>query len=882
MRKRTRYGDDAIRVRRDKHGRVRYEPTSQAPTMERRFILFAAYVLEQLSTTPTTVPVSATLVAFDAVADLKGLKGALDGLAHICQWRDMALVDWFPGGGWRERRALSAPTQLRLAQALPSSVADELSALSLFAQQAVPRWAGLDQTAVLKQLFVSARTWSALNLPGILAAHVRGECPLQLLARETLAREHTGQALIPDDAPRQPDPNQMALLDGVMSGRYSSDLGVIQAIDSAAAAIRDKQSAARARDQLKVELTLLIPRARQAGALQSLVLAWALHLVHNGTQKKHKLAPRTLGNYLTQPMRALAEALLETGDLPSSAAEYSALYERMLDRLSSGQHINGRSVAALFHYYLMAFHDAPHLETHLEVEEGPPSANVIWPHEIERIRDWLEAPDIDRRLARTLQLIFALAYTVRLRTSEVLSLRLRNVIDVTEEIEFAPLLRDSPGKSAAARRTATINAALRKKIDDWVGFRRAEGAGPEDLLFGDPHDPRQGLYRPGAVLLAMRQMLKAATGDAGVNFHSMSHGYASRVFAQPPSHYRRAGLNTLDQISADMGHFSAATLRHYVHLIEGPLRQAIDDAIDQCVPITSATAARICSMKPQSLRKRAERARATDTAIGYYALTLQSAKLPQWSSLSDLHETTTPEPPVWLVRPLAQDPTQVLATLTDVAEGLPVSMAAQRANASVARIHQLLRRALTTLQVIQAWQPRRRTTAIPDEQLDITFQAWAKSPDGLDFKRGGQARFEPVLRQLPDPHGPVMQSWMECYDRRYMALHAEFAQPLFKWLKTCGVSPLTLALSVRSDQPRQGQRMAAFFRLVFAVEPAVFKHAPTARRRPDCYLLWSSVRIGTSRPPTASCSLDGLHVWLLAVACTGSDETMPESTEDKE
>src|SRR5690554_4840670 len=48
MRKRTRYGDDAIRVRRDKHGRVRYEPTSQAPTMERRFILFAAYVLEQL------------------------------------------------------------------------------------------------------------------------------------------------------------------------------------------------------------------------------------------------------------------------------------------------------------------------------------------------------------------------------------------------------------------------------------------------------------------------------------------------------------------------------------------------------------------------------------------------------------------------------------------------------------------------------------------------------------------------------------------------------------------------------------------------------------------------------------------------------------------
>lgn len=854
----------------DRHGRIAYGPTPRTASVERSFRHFQQAVIDA---GPEIGPaaLAAHLVALEGIVVNSDLEAALGAASDCYQWRGGLYLEWPRGGDWRDRRRLSGTTASLIAAGITRDSA-ALKALPRFAGSVVPRWFGLHESEIVARLFEAGQVWAVMNLPGFLAAHVLGDVKLQPCPRSALGREQTGLAIV-DEAILEPSADQIECLEAACAGHVSHDTSLILRLRAICSSGREaKGHYARARADMLRQVRDLVPQVTEHGWTTGLVLGWAIALIEVGTRGKVGLAPATISNYVCTVAIELTECLNREGVLPNEGERWQELYTEILDAVAPGSRVNAASALASFHVYLNQWLDVEPLDValHNQLEDVPPRANIVWPHEIERVRVWLRDGHGDSRLNGALSLVLKIAASVRVRTDEILSLRMRNVVDVSGEIEVHPLRRDAPGKSGSARRILSIDAGTRVELQAWIARRRGEGAGDNDLLFGDPYNADQ-VYRAGAMRIALSGLLRRATGDARVVFHTLSHTWVSTQAEHLDALRGNADINPLDLISAGAGHFSPATLRHYLHLYEKWLRDELDRALTQTLRVTSALASRYTGRPAPGLRKRASRA--GENWAGYWAEidARVNGTLHASPAYAD-REFVEPVPPAWLAQPRRRDVEAIANVLEDLAKGISLERVALRSNCTTEEIVAIAGAALETVRLLGAWRPSARLVQVHDSRVCDAFAAWASSSTGLDLSRRHQDKFHPIRSRLPVRSAAVWSSWVETYARGYIALAPDTAGPLFRWLAQSNVSALNLAMSVEcsgadpvveSPGVRALQRI---FRVAFGVEPRVFGHR-AGERRPPVYLIWSSGPVGDERPAPAASSLQGLHSWLLAASC---------------
>lgn len=883
--------DPLIRVRRDRAARVRYGTTDESSRAVERFAQVQRALLSQ-PTLSLGASIAGRLIAVELILDDAELRAILrtlpsgvylGGVGQLC-------LEWRWGAGWLDRRMVSPLTGLALeSHQGPLGEAVVLGELISWIRHVVPRWDDGDDGQVLARLLAAGRAWSVLRLPGFLAAHVCRDAPLCALPRSALARASTRLALIDPqqiDSTRRADPRLLgSLLDAVSSGAGSGgdQSPHIKALNRAIrAAARIGGTHHRMRQAMLESIEPLLDTATRAGWQAALLFAWVFDFIESGTARVTDLSVNTILGYVPPLLEPLMLELEQLDTLPRDASTWSALYERVLASRTSGARKNAASALASFHRHLRTWHEVEPLDAalHAELIEPPPAANTVWPHELERALDWLRQARFDPRLPETLSVAFRLAWSCRLRTSELLTLRLHNVGSGT--IEVAPMIRDRAPKSDSGHRTMRLDAGTTEVLASWVRQRRAEGAQEDALLFGDPHNPEQ-IYRQGLLHYLLITLLRAATGDASITFHSLSHAWCCRQLVERP--HPLGDIDWLNQVAAGMGHFSAASLRPYANHYESWLRLEIDHVLELTVELRAADAAWLLGEPAPRLRKRLQRLRDEDSSASVWRLLDSWQANVHWPVIEAGIPMAGPVRPAWLDAPAPLSVEHIGWILEDLASDQApdelTDWVCRRTGCTPVELERVVHAFMQLLRLIGAWVPQRRVWTARDQAgyFLLSFAGWSRSGTRIDFRRRHSHKFASIRAGLPhSTSDPVWVAWAECFHRRgYLALRPVDAAQLFAWLQRCGVPGVSLGISAESGStPKNVLAIKGAFRTAFGERCAAFSHIPS-QGRPAIYLLWSSRDITETAPAPAAVSLDGLHAWMLAA---GVAAVLREDTRD--
>ncbi len=517
-----------------------------------------------------------SLVCFDAIATKDDLVAAISSRSSPYAFNDNVCVDWSYSSGRINRRYLSLFTVNAMAAANNSTlpIKELLEQIDAALATCCP-----PTSSRLDALLNDARAWLTQVLPGPLWAHCLGTNLLTGLPKTTLARKSSGTA-IQDGDKNQEQETAVALgiaLDGYLAA-HKKDVGSAVAYKiKSVCQINKKLSNSADKQRMLKGCLALASEAHATGPITSLLLAWVIDLIESGSPKLETVSPATIQKYVGNALVSLYQYFrgIEIESLTSE--NYSDIYQVIIDSAISSQKQTTSSALSSWHFFLETWLEAAPLTKRLYdgIELSIPRANVIWPHEIQSMFQWLDCATADERLIQQMKVALTIATNCRIRISELLKLRLRNIQCLQDgvQIDVSPLRRDGELKSTSSRRTMQIeDIDSASVISGWIDRRKSEGAYSVDLLFGDPHRPNSG-YRLGQLYVSINQLLKSTTGDRTASFHTLSHTWISTEFERALVSKAVADINPLDPLSAAAGHTSAQTsLIHYFHFFERPLR----------------------------------------------------------------------------------------------------------------------------------------------------------------------------------------------------------------------------------------------------------------------------------------------------------------------
>ena len=508
--------------------------SADAPHAARRFEQIQGALLRGTIQIPAPgARLAAFLVAFDGIVTRENLCAALTACANAYVYGDAVCIDWEAPCGRTDRRQLSLWTRFVLAQPAALSPSSEQS-IQLLDQCLQPN--DVAQTGFSQGLdgfLADGQAWLAFALEGPLVAHATGAMRLAGLPRSVYARDVSGKALavIADDGKKESDNTADTAigfaLDAYLSGEIAD--GGHWLIDEIIACC---PANATRREMVRNLLTTAAKGSK--GKFSSLILAWALDLAESGTPGDADISPRTVSKYV----RAIARYLLAKFRGRSlerlKSGDFDAIYKEIVECIPAGSRRNAASALSSWHFFLECWLDvAPRTKSlHRDLPEPIPNANILWSHEISKVSEWLKPTDGQSRLCCQSRIAFAIATTIRIRTNELLTLRMKNVrvIGSAVEIEISTTTFDGGLKSANARRSQLIEcSATAAQIRAWKQERQTELAMPDDYLFGDPHHGGK-TYRPGQMQVLLNRLVKVATGDRSVSIHTLSHTWATREF----------------------------------------------------------------------------------------------------------------------------------------------------------------------------------------------------------------------------------------------------------------------------------------------------------------------------------------------------------------
>jgi len=523
------------------------------PARLRRFALF---VRQALKANPSQVGAAAArLVALDAVRPTS-LGGIQADWAHLYCWRGFTHLEWQEEDPPRlERRGLSRSTLLALHHRSESDHASKglLSELTQYLAGSLA-YADAKPKDRLVECERDALCWWYQCLPMPLFFHVSGLQPLSAVSRMCLAREQTetipvllSEALAEPPADVRETCAEMLDLAALSEGPDQNTVVIQQATERFKSAAAEPDAAALRR--WVVELMELRFSALRAGPITSLLVAWGVDLCESGTIRSENPSKETPQKYfskaggpLLHKLRGFPDTIAEW-QIERLDAAYRELIAEELDVNPSGG--SARTLASAlsnFHAFLVEWFDVPPLKVRLHnaVPLIPVRANVVWDHVFNLAYSWINVCTEDRRLQTAVKIIFSIAKEAPSRATELMFLRVRNVVEHPGylEIEIAPSLKYGRLKTRAAQRRLRVSDAFSVAlILSWVKARRAAGAGDGSLLFADPVDATQ-IYRRHTLSALVTALLRAASGDPKSVGHDLRHSAIS--YLTNPCWRRRA------------------------------------------------------------------------------------------------------------------------------------------------------------------------------------------------------------------------------------------------------------------------------------------------------------------------------------------------------
>ncbi|KPF48863.1 hypothetical protein D621_15920 [beta proteobacterium AAP51] len=817
----------------------------------RRFTAFQRALLASPSAKPGVL--AGRLVALDLVS-VHDLQRALAAQPFV--FRGEACIEWM-SGEWLDRRQLCLMTVLSLDG--PREAEAELAALREIAA-AVPGYESSKQKKkdILQQLELDRIAWASERIQKALWSHVASARRFTLLPRLDLANERADQ--VPElqlDPLLSEQQAQMAdLIDACVGNGAKRDTmpAVVKLATEAFSMASGKSDPETLRDWGKALLGLR-PHIETADAASAVVVGWNYLVVMNGTSTEPDAALATRARYVRVANRPLWRVV---ANLPTQLEDWTpalvraGLTSAMLDPACKDKKGLGAAISSFVQYLEEEFGvEVSVAGLHELIPDSKPRAKWVAPTAVARAIGWLTAADKgDPRLLAIASVMLQLASIKPFRISELRWTRIGNIHfpDVGGvEVEITPLAGHNPLKTdAATRRISIAEGAACEALRAWVTKRIDEGAPASAYVFGEP-DQDEKLYRPHAVHTLLLEILKRATGDAEVTFHSLRHTVITNEVEAILLLNEPGFVNRFAAMADPAGHVVAATsFEHYAHRIESPLRQAIDREL-KLLELTNADGECILGIKANTLTQAARR---SDVELATHIWDVATRRAQQITvRLPDVAEGMTwtdPKPPIF-TGPVARAFTvkRCLVALEAMAKHTSATLIEHRHGLDGEGQGQLVNAALEV--VAEIYAKRRK---LPPADCNSVATAFALL--NLDVERTEQPRYQSFMDFASLPQDPVLLQAAACawtdlwWDGEICATEPMSLIPLLKLLQQAGVPPenLLLCREPEAQDPQGVERYRAAADLVsFSVFNQRIQVEPLSVARPgraSAYLLWTS------------------------------------------
>lgn len=887
------------RLKSDPVGRFHFRAAALESVAAARFSKIQQIVLRGMPSFPfPEVRIALNLILFDGIATYEDLERALAQVNSIYRWQSELCLDWRDSLGRVNRRYISLFTQA--AMAVPrASETDVATALVSLNQLLMDLVHGSRQNYSLDLLLLDAQAWLAENVADPLVAHCIRAVPIASLPCSALVREETKLALVSDRDPA----HRHALVDGLARalGAYLDQSGADHGSWFVAELVqhcRRNKSLSNAEDKKRmlVACRKLVLRADVAGPISGLILAWVIDLLESGTRGKINLKAITPAKYVAAAAIRLMEAFRGKSIEQLSAQNFIAIYKKMLHGLSSSQARTLASALSSWHFFLSCWLDVEPLcaSLHKWIPAPSPKANMIWCHEIDLVRSWVEVRGSDERFQLQLKVAFEILAGIRIRAAELLKLRICNIQFENELalIEIATRAIDSGVKTAAGRRTQSLREEHAiKLLREWIKRRKQDGALPEDYLFGDPYCPERQ-YKIGQLYLTLNRLIKAATGDITAGTHAFSHTRVSIDWdGKHDSSLSIADINPFEERAVEAGHESAGTgFAHYFHFPERWLREELDQVIAERLELWPTIRSHVALSASAFRQVRARRLRRnpgeTPGGVALYYIKLATPYLCVPKS-SDGWKTVEPENPLQAQEVGPLDLAGTLNLLNDIWYGHSPKAISLRSGLSPDLISAYVSASHQILQLIGEAGLQFRDQPVVDPIFSLGQILNGRAGQRIQLSRAGQDKVGCLYDFLASNlQGEVAQkgidSWLRCYRAGYLSLEKPAAAAGFASLLDAAEFPRALVV-VRATE-KLDTKICSGIDGIFSGNHAITPIKDVIRQRhgrPQAYLALASGSLWRDKNkgfPNAALGMTGVHAVMFAAAVCGNAQKVFENS----
>jgi len=767
------------------------------------------------------------------------------------------------GLGWvdesgRQQRIQLGSLSLKLLSQTEWTLVQELSLNYL-----VEHYGNSETVGLTLQMFTSDQfTWFSEIASGPLVDHFQGVIPMTALSDDCYARLITKQALVLETEAdvSMHEETLYRSLEGWLEpqGDDQNPFLVNKIVKMCGSARVDDRQGSKARLLEQCQITL--SDAMDAGPLTSLILAWVCHLILNGTERHPNIAFNTLRNYvsvLAEPIFfALRFEKIEKWEL----SKFEEFYDELMSKVASGSQKNMASAIKSWHHFLVGWLDVPPLrkQYHDEIPVSIPLANVLWAHEYELIQTWLTGSSIDSRLKLYLKAMFSIAFRKRFRINELLKLRVEDVQIFSDVLQIN--VRGT--KSPSSKRRIEVELGECPEFEALVLYRQNEHASFGEYLFGDPN--RIGkIYSLSKLFTCASHLLKSATGDPSIRFHSLSHTVVSSELISPLVGGADSLTNSLHQLGADFAHYSILTsCSEYMHRFENSVRMVIDRAISD-LKISYQIAERWSGKTSSALRKQASRYHSNNQVVKWQAILFSTCKF-DINAVSDSYKVIEASPPQFLKNESVITLSNIICVFADLQKNYPLEVIALRQYLTRENINSLL---LIAKKILCDCSNSKVDFSHSKELVVRELQ----NSDWLWFAKALFTQYQSIIKTVQINYLSCrsgIEAWQRLIQNGYLSLTDQVsADKLLKLLAMLEIPGNHLAIAHTNECNREYLRMlqACIFEYFHLTVPSfvVCKRGG----RPSVYLLFSSQRIKTSAiPASAALSNSGLNAILFSMA----------------
>lgn len=862
----------------DRFGRIHVRQMDSTPNRVTRFRKIQKLFLNgKLHAKSPLGNLGIGLVCFDGISTQPDLEAALKYHRDSYAIDDKICIDWQNDRDLTNRRFLSHFSIKFLTEAKNGTVHGDDTITHI--NEALSEHF-LCIANPLYEFLEDAKAWLTEVLPGPLWAHCTSSVLLSALPRSVLARKTSKLSISITKLPLIAD--TVIALAGAFDGYFDGvsgrgGAGVIQKIK--AICINRNAPHYKERRRMLRDCMSLKEEARDAGMIASLLLAWAIDFIESGTPWYFNYAPNSIEKYIGSVIQQLLQRFQEIKIDELTAEKFEDIYNVIVASVKPSQQQTASAAIKAWHAFLVHWLDVPTITRsfHDNVEPAIPRANIVWPHETALILAWIRSSSLDERLKEQISVALQIALHFRIRISELLKLRMHNfrIFPNGIQVQINPMRRDGKPKSVSGRRQKLIeDQVVVDEISKWLGRRKKDGAYSTDLLFADPHNPAKG-YKLGQLYVFLNRLMKAATGDRNVAFHTLSHGWVSENFEALLMQKTRADLNPLDLASTEAAHADTQTsFLHYFHKFELPLRYHLDRALYLEIGITGSVIEKFTSMSADAFRKKCSRKKGVQEKqeIAWQTLT-SSTDISAWPTAHSTFLVGSPLPPEFLSAKQPLRFSDVLNILCDLARGINPPNIGSRNGKREGMVFRLAELGCDVLKELKLIGKTIETLGHTDAFAALQGY-FSSGKNVIDFGKIGQAKLTSVRSYL-DKFGndPILSgmanSWMCCFENGYLSLsNPASAGNLIKLLHEAGISSDSLILC--TSEYGIDEKLIRSINSIFsgAGYPAPYLMKINERRgRPQHYLTLSSqpVLIG-KQIGSAALSIGGFNALMFATS----------------